>query len=140
MGRGQAFAEVLDDALGGWQAETPLRAGFASSVATTTLFFDIGAELRLPAVAPRARAASRRINHTLTVEQQQALDALVGLGARIDAAFTRHELRTAFRTLALRYHPDRHPHSNDRQKAQLSARFRDITEAYEQLQGVLARP
>ena len=143
MGRGQAFAAALDAALGGWQAEAPIRAGFASRVATATLFFHLEPPSRpvpvaayTPAERPTPKPAPP---HTLTPTQQQAYDTFQRLGARLDAAFTRRELRTAFRRLALRYHPDRHPGSGAGETSRLSDAFRQLTAAYEQLHPLPAR-
>src|SRR5207245_686341 len=62
----------------------------------------------------------------LTPAQQRALDALVTLGAAIASDFSERELRTAFRGLARRYHPDGHPGSSDAEKARLARTFSDI--------------
>jgi preprotein translocase subunit Sec63 len=78
----------------------------------------------------------RRPKRSLSARHLQALDALVGLGARIAADFTNDELRRAFRGLALRYHPDRHPTTDDGEKARLSGLFAQACDAYEHLKSV----
>ena len=55
------------------------------------------ADCRMPGARP-----------VLTAHQQEALDHLLSLGARLRADFTARDLRSAFRDLARRYHPDRH--------------------------------
>jgi curved DNA-binding protein CbpA len=45
----------------------------------------------------------------LAPAERHAFDELVGLGARLREDFTPIELRSAFRALARRYHPDRCP-------------------------------
>ena len=70
---------------------------------------------------------------TLTPRQQDALDQFIALGARVSADFTRDELRTAFRSLARAYHPDRHPGIGASEKARLSSKFALVRGAYELL-------
>jgi preprotein translocase subunit Sec63 len=81
-------------------------------------------------VYSRPRAA-----RTLTRPQRQALDRLVALGASLGVDFTIEELRSVFRTLARQYHPDRHPDTDDRERARLSATFATVRDAYDQLKG-----
>jgi hypothetical protein len=146
MGRGQAFADLLQDALGGWTP--PPRAGYASGVATATLFFDLDTDIRPHRAAaafaavmpPVARPEPRRVTHTLSAPERRAFETLLRFGGRLDAAFTWQELRSAFRSLVLRYHPDRHPGSSDQERSRLAACFTEIATAYQQLQGVAARP
>jgi len=80
-----------------------------------------------PAVVPPA--ARRR----LTLVQQRSLAAFVDAGAAIGPDFSPEELRSAFRRLARRYHPDRHPFASDDDKARLSRQFGGITSDYEVL-------
>jgi len=76
-----------------------------------------------------------RPDRHLTAPQRRALADLTALGAAIDASFTREDLRSAFRALARRYHPDRHASRGDADPARLSAQFRLLHDAYR----VLAR-
>jgi len=77
---------------------------------------------RLPA---EPRAARR-----LKPAEQSALQTLVKLGAALDVSFTARELRTAFRSLAQRYHPDRHPGANEAERTRLGQTFAELTSAY----------
>ncbi len=81
--------------------------------------------------APRSQAPrAPRIPRRLKPAEQTALQTLVNLGASLDGAFTARELRTAFRALAQRYHPDRHPGANDAERMRLGATFAELTSAY----------
>jgi hypothetical protein len=139
---GKAFADVLDTLLEGaasGPATMPPPGGFG--FATQPLMFTVpdAAASHLVTV-PRPFAAPMpppRRPRRLSLRQRAALDTFVALGARIDEDFTREELRAEFRTLALRYHPDRHPGSSDREMAHLTTRFAQLTAAYERLQTVL---
>jgi hypothetical protein len=141
MGGGKAFVDVLDEVLGaGSKVQVP---GSGFRVATAPFFwFEQGLQpsahdhiAHRPLIedtAPPPRGPRR----SLSAKQQLALDALVGLGARIDADFTDGELRRAFRGLALRYHPDRHPATNDGERARLGGLFAEACHAYENLNTV----
>lgn len=72
---------------------------------------------------------SRRLSR-LTPEQHVALADLRALGGSLGFDFTRDELRSAFRALARRYHPDRHPDAVEATKAELSVLFRRLRSAY----------
>jgi hypothetical protein len=74
----------------------------------------------------------------LSAVQRFALAELIGLGASLDEHFTAEELRSAFRTLARRYHPDRHADRCDVEKAELSMMFRRLHDAYRLLAGAQA--
>jgi hypothetical protein len=149
MGGGKAFVDVLDEVLDGYEsiASAP-RPDARCRVATPSYIPPAHAPwLSAPsghpgpaASAPRAEAAPppppRGPRRTLSMKQQEALDALVALGAEIDPDFTVDELRSVFRTLALRYHPDRHVGSSEREQARLAALFARAHEAYERLKTV----
>jgi hypothetical protein len=85
------------------------------------------AALRPP--SERRESAARE----LTAEQQRALAGLIALGARLDAGFTQRELQSAFRSLARRFHPDRHPDSTDAERTTLSRQFAAVLEHYRRL-------
>jgi hypothetical protein len=80
-----------------------------------------------PTVAP---APPRR---RLTPAQQRSLDAFVDAGVPLGPDFSADEVRSAYRRLARRYHPDRHPLASDAEKAALSRRFVAITTDYDVL-------
>jgi curved DNA-binding protein CbpA len=69
----------------------------------------------------------------LSTRQREALDFLIELGAPLEPNFTRDELRSAFRWLARRYHPDAHPGITAREKSNLSIQFATLRERYELL-------
>jgi DnaJ-like protein len=151
MGGGKAFVEVLDEVLGegprsGFQVPgSDVRVpGSGFGVATYPFFwFEQGLKpsaqrqvSHQPIFEAAAPPPPRRPRRSLSAKHQQALEALVALGARIDADFTDDELRRAFRGLALRYHPDRHPASTNGEKVRLSGLFAQACDAYEDLKTV----
>ncbi len=73
----------------------------------------------------------------LAAGQRRALCALVNLGADLRDDFTAAELRTAFRALARRYHPDSHPHCSSAAKTRLSRQFAEISDHYRLLLAVI---
>lgn len=82
----------------------------------------------------RPAATPVRPARTLSRTQERALDYLRGLGARTLAAdFTDAEIKSAFRALALRFHPDRHPGSSDAERASLARAFASVCDAYRTL-------
>lgn len=89
-----------------------------------------------PAVA---RRGDERPARRLSSRQRVALDCLRGFGAdALDESFTGPDLRTAFRALALRFHPDRHPEADEAERAYLSGAFGRITQAYRVLASAIA--
>jgi hypothetical protein len=68
--------------------------------------------------------------HRLSPREQQALHTLISLGAQLTASFAFVELRSAFRELARRYHPDRHTGITDAEKSRLAGSFALAREAY----------
>ena len=58
-----------------------------------------------------------------------ARDYYAVLGVKRDASEA--EIKKAYRKLAMEYHPDRHAHERDKEKAEV--KFKEITEAYEVL-------
>ena len=143
-GSARTFADMLDAAL----AEPPVAGRLIETAPQTFLYVrPIQAWPRFRAVTstraagprrapamPRAGSDRRRAGaRAVTAEQQQALDRLVALGAKLDATFTPRELRSAFRSLARRFHPDRYPHSTDDERANLSRQFAAIKDDYQRL-------
>jgi DnaJ-class molecular chaperone len=55
------------------------------------------------------------------------------LGACLDPDFSDDDLRGAYRQLARRYHPDRHPGSSEREKATFGALFARAHASYQLL-------
>jgi hypothetical protein len=142
-GGARTFAELLDAALA-----QPAVAGRLIETAPQTFLYvrPISAWPRFRALTPSRAAAPfgapvsrsatvrrRASHHTLSVEQQHALDRLIALGAALDAGFSGRELRSAFRSLARRFHPDRHPHCTDAERARLSRQFAAIKDDYQRL-------
>jgi hypothetical protein len=84
-------------------------------------------------VAKTAQATASRASRTLTVAQQHAVDTLVDLGATLPPDFTLGELRSQFRRLARRLHPDRHPGGAPALKARLARQFADASASYQRL-------
>ena len=84
-----------------------------------------------PPPRPRPRRA-------LTARQERALVELVALGADLRADFSLRELRSAYRTLARRYHPDRHPASGEAEKARLAKVFGELNDNHRRLLAVVA--
>jgi DnaJ-domain-containing protein 1 len=123
MGRGQAFVDVLDGMLDGYESHAAAAPRLDMRVATPSLF--ILRETR-PVVA-----ATRRPRRILSMKQQDALDTLLDLGARLDRDFTDDELRRTFRALAMRYHPDRHINADEQERTRLAVLFTRAHAAYE---------
>ena len=83
------------------------------------------------------RPASVRPSRTLTRRQRQALDAFIERGAPLTPDFTPSELRSAFRMLALAYHPDRHPATSEAEKSRLTRVLAGLNEHHQALLGAL---
>jgi hypothetical protein len=84
-----------------------------------------------PLVQPRRR---------LTAAQSRSLDAINGLGGRMHPDFSPTELRSAFRVLARRYHPDRHPGASEAERQRLAQQFSTLRASYETLLAALDTP
>jgi hypothetical protein len=140
MGCGKAFVEVLDELLDGYESDAPApRPHPHLRVATCShVWRQQGLAPAASAWTPAREAQTRetsepRRRRTLSMKQQHALDALLALGARIGADFTDAELRSVFRELALRYHPDRHTSRDEAERRRLALLFARAHEAYELL-------
>jgi len=156
MPRGLRFVDVLEDMLGAiaWEATPPGepkgRTAPPRHVVYTPLYNlhtvarEAGCEKHAaraygsgirPAVAAPARPVRR-----LTTAQARSLDALNLLGAGVRAGFSVTELRSAFRGLARRYHPDRHPGASDADRQQLAQQFMALRASYETLLTAIESP
>ena len=109
------FAEILDTHLGCTVVPPAAPPAWSSRPLTSPLFaFD----LRLTAASPAAVAPT--LPARLTSLERQTLDD----------ARTPDALRRAYRTLAHRYHPDRHPSSGPAERERLARLFAEATEYY----------
>ena len=119
---------------------SPATAGQRGSVLRTTQAPSATSHATLaPALActiPLEPAPVTQKHRHLTSAQRQALDTLVALGARLDDAFTARDLHSAFRTLARRYHPDRHPGLDAHGTARLAETFARVRDACDRLKAV----
>lgn len=122
------FAELLDAALAA-SARVTIASSGASPIAEPILFAPCTGPRRRPPAAPVRTRPSRR----LTARQREALSTFVLLGARLDESFTEKELRSAFRSLAREYHPDRHHGSAPAELARLTRLFATINAHYQYL-------
>lgn len=78
-----------------------------------------------------AQAPAPRVARALSPAQRDALDQMIGLGARLDDTFTAQELRSEFRALARLYHPDRLQAVAGASAARSSSRFVALRRAYD---------
>jgi hypothetical protein len=151
MVRGKAFIEVLDEVLAGYEPDRPATPPrMAPGLATPSIFCFEPRDIKRGAApapwlsAPVAAAAAPpppppghgRVRRALSPRHREAFDAFVQFGGPLDDDFTLTELRTMFRSLALQYHPDRHPGSSASERAHLSVRFAQLRAAYESLKSV----
>lgn len=140
------FAEVLDRTLAAWpaRAEAPPPV-YASRVAPFLATLDghvvsihatpyarrvaPAATGRPPATAPRPPRPPRPPRE-MTPAERDAARLMVELGADLPPDFTDDELRRAFRALARRWHPDRHPGATPAEHARLARTFTAVMTAY----------
>ena len=115
MRDGVSFAEILDTHLGctGVPPNTP-RAGSNRPLTPPLFTFD------LPLAAARRVPVEPPLPVQLTSLERQTLDD----------ARTPDALRRAYRKLARRYHPDRHPASSLTERERLARLFAEATEHY----------
>ena len=81
---------------------------------------------RTSSVSTAASKPARRMAH----RRRAAIEELLALGASIGEDASSEELRTAFRTLARRYHPDSHAGASAGEKTLLARQFARLCEAY----------
>jgi hypothetical protein len=147
MGRRTAFAEVLDEKLRAHVPSPPAAPDACGYRATVHAFYEFAAAAKPVAgwrprhpyaacTVPHEPRTTKRANRQLSAGERAALDQLNALGAGVGADFTAEELRTAFRSLALTFHPDRHPGSTGPDVARLSANFIALHDAYRALQTI----
>jgi hypothetical protein len=74
-----------------------------------------------------------RSKRHLTRAQRQAVEEMASLGVCLTADFSDDEVRGAYRQLARRYHPDRHPACSEGEKARLGALFARAHASYQVL-------
>ena len=86
------------------------------------------------------RRSARREPRAMSARERQAFEDLVLLGARLGADFTFDELRSAFRALALTYHPDRHTQCSATKRAHFAGLFARAHDAYRVLARCAAGP
>ena len=148
MAPSAAFADVLDACVDRYESRGPAAAGRRQTgIATPSLFwFDGAASMTQASSATHAKPhyappplrlvhSERQVrpSRMLSPRQRDALNQLIGLGAKLDADFTMQELRSAFRALARAYHPDRYPDTRPGQRAHLSTLFVTLRNAYDAL-------
>jgi hypothetical protein len=104
----------------------------AASPAADLRFRSIAAPAATPVPSPEPRPL-----RALAPREQRALRQMIALGADLRPDFDAVELRRAFRILARRYHPDRHPDGTDEVKAGLSRTFAELAENHRCLLAVL---
>ncbi len=85
-----------------------------------------------PRVFLEGRPRKRRAGVVPPRERSRS-EALQVLGLNEDASA--EDIRSAFRKLAQRCHPDRHPHLNSMQKTRLIVEFSELSHAYHRLVG-----
>jgi hypothetical protein len=125
-------------------ARNPLRATFGTAFTSSYLDEVVAArnvrrpehETCAPSLEEQTLARSAR---ALSAREREAMAMMKLLGAPLTPAFTEDELRRAFRTLALAYHPDRHAAGGAQEQARLGELFTLARDAYETLAGVFSR-
>lgn len=96
--------------------------------------------LQLPAQGTTptpTQEAVERIGRAVTIEETIALEFFVREGSSLASRFTETELKSEFRKIALRIHPDRHSGASVEQLRSLSSRFQTLVESAEVLEACL---
>lgn len=141
------FVDATRTAVGSFSSRHELSAGHRSSdVVASVLTGDrrfagavsaanVDARMHTATVhsTPPSSVAPPPIRRRLSLREQRAFDELEGLGGTLAVDFTFDELRSVFRSLARRYHPDRHSDSSTHDKARLAEQFARARDAYEVL-------
>jgi hypothetical protein len=163
MGSPTAFADILDGMLSGGRVacgipdppfqpryipphpllfaepQRPFRPSPYRDVPRRETSNGLGAAAGPTFKGPRPVSRPVRPARPLTKRQRQALDAFIDLGADLTPGFTAGELRSAYRRLALKYHPDRHSASGAGEKVRLTRILADLNEHHRQLAAAAQR-
>lgn len=145
---GRPFTEVLDDALVGhrplpprattWRVAAPPPGPLHFGTPTPPPSLGHAAYVLAAAMA-LPHAAAPRAPRPLTPAQRDAVNALARLGATLSPAFDATELRSSYRSLARRLHPDRHQSSTATVRARLASDFAAATDHYKTLLALFPR-
>ena len=109
-------------------ASGPTDRRFAGAVCTASARAHL--HLASSTIAPQPSSTVRPVVRRLSTREQRAFDELAGLGGTLAVDFTFDELRSVFRSLARRYHPDRHTGSSTFDKSRLAEQFTKARDAY----------
>lgn len=91
---------------------------------------------QIESTSTNANSIEKRAS-TLNIEQLFAREFFVREGADLREDFSSSELKTCFRTLALKLHPDRNLQAAAVEQQELAARFQQLAESFELLQAAL---
>jgi hypothetical protein len=143
-----SFAQLLDEKLqettGHDRVRTASQSARAFAPAHPLLFaapyrfnraFGNSGEHAPAAAETHIRRALPAVARRLTADELAALDALNRRGAGLSADFTASELRSAYRALALSYHPDRHTDNDRADRTRLAHLFGEIAKHHRTLLG-----
>jgi len=104
---------------------------FAGAVSAANLRAHMDAATVHSTAQPSAPVAP--VRRRLSLREQGAFDELQALGGTLPVDFTFDQLRSVFRSLARRYHPDRHSDSRTHDKTWLAEQFTRARDAYQVL-------
>jgi hypothetical protein len=110
------FAEILDTHLGCTVVPPAVPRGWSSRPLTVPLF--------------SFEQAGLKTRSHVSLEPPRPLQLSALERQTLDEARTPDALRRAYRTLAHRYHPDRHPASSPAERERLARLFAEATEHY----------
>lgn len=78
-----------------------------------------------------------RLGTVETIEQTIALEFFNREGSKLKATFPESELKSEFRKIAMRIHPDRHTNATSEELKSYSSRFQTLVESAEILESAL---